>query len=137
MLDLLIFLGLVVYAIGSAFGIANDFLLHQSINWVLVVIEFIVLLIILKMMGVFERKKTIESKQKKWKFKNYTEVAEYLEKEKHNLHYEPEDKERLVILLFFDWIIVDDSNPDALILERKELHHMKQKIFTPQKKKSL
>lgn len=132
--EIIIFCCLVAYAIATAIGIAADYTVHQSINWLMVIFEFFMIFLILCMLGVFRRKETIKKSRSHWQFQNYEEARTYLENEKPHLQYEQEDKERLVVLLFFGWNIKDDSNPDALVLERKEIHYMKQKIFIPTKK---
>jgi hypothetical protein len=83
------------------------------------------------------REKTPAQIKASWKYKDYQAVYDYLDTHKPNLSYEKEDRESLAILLFFDWTITDDSNPDALVLTRITNTSNDTQIFQPKNKKSL
>lgn len=75
-------------------------------------------------------KKTEEVK-KPWAYKNYQEVSDYLDTEKPHLTYEKEDKDKLIILLFFGWTIKDDSDSNNIVLERTTKLETVTKTFSP------
>lgn len=75
-------------------------------------------------------KKTEEDK-KPWAYKNYQEVNDYLDTEKPHLMYEREDKDKLIILLFFGWTIKDDSDSNNIVLERTTKLETVTKTFSP------
>ena len=138
-LDLIMFFASIIMSIAFGFNILNEYVEHHTINWVFVCFEVLCILMILKLMGAFEVKDTLERRQKKWKFKSYKDVEQYLEVHKPHLQYEKEDKELLISLLFFDWEIIDDSNPEELVVHRKtttsdDTKIMKMKIKTTNKK---
>lgn len=83
------------------------------------------------------RDKTPAQIKASWKYKDYQAVYDYINTNHPNLNYEPEDRERLAILLFFDWVITDDSNPEELILTRITNTSNDTQIFQPTNKKSL
>lgn len=83
------------------------------------------------------RNKTSEKPKASWKYKDYQAVYDYLNTNHPNLNYEQEDRERLAILLFFDWVITDDSNPNELVLTRITNTSNDTQIFQPTNKKSL
>lgn len=83
------------------------------------------------------RDKTPAQIKASWKYKDYQAVYDYINTNHPNLNYEQEDRERLAILLFFDWVITDDSNPEALVLTRITNTSNDTQIFQPTNKKSL
>lgn len=82
-----------------------------------------------------EKQRTQEQIKAGWKYKDYQAVYDYLDTNKPHLSYAQDDRESLAILLFFDWIIVDDSNPDELVLTRVTTTSNDTQIFRPKNKK--
>lgn len=78
-----------------------------------------------------ERLKKTEEDKKPWAYKNYQEVNDYLDTEKPHLTYEKEDKDKLIILLFFGWTIKDDSDSNNIVLERITKLETVTKTFSP------
>lgn len=135
-LEFLLIIGSFIGAFASFVSIITDPHTTNEFNWKMIAafIFFTTLFIILVKPA---REETPEQIKSKWKFKNYEEVHDYLEKQYNHLKYEKDVKESLVILLFFDWVIVDDSNPEALVLKRKTSTSNETQIFKPTNKKSL
>lgn len=133
------FLLIIVSFIGSFasfISIITDSHITNEFNWKMIA-AFIFCTTLFIILVKPHREETPEQIKSKWKYKNYEEVHDYLEKKHPHLKYEKDDKESLVILLFFDWIIIDDSNPEALVLKRKTTTSNDTQIFKPINKKSL
>jgi hypothetical protein len=123
-------------ALVSFFAIITDLQHAIGINWRAVggfIFFVLLILFIIKPTG----EKTPAQIKASWKYKDYQAVYDYLDTHKPNLSYEKEDRESLAILLFFDWTITDDSNPDALVLTRITNTSNDTQIFQPKNKKSL
>lgn len=139
MLEFLMIVGSFIGAIASLAAIILDQYHLNEFNWrafaglTFFTLLFISIIALIKT----EKEKTPEQIKAEWKYKDYQAVYEYLDKHKPNLSYEKEDKESLAILLFFDWVIEDDSNPDALVLTRVTTSSNDTQIFQPKNKKSL
>lgn len=127
-----------IAAIGTGLLIVFNFVTNREVQLPLLCACFFFTLLLFFLMGVFDKKPlTKEQIKEQWKFKDYKAVEDYLENEKPYLKYEQEDKDRLVILLFFDWMIIDDSDPEKLILHRKTTSSDDTQVFQPLNKKSL
>jgi hypothetical protein len=135
-LEFMLLVGSLLGAFGSFLAIVIDLEHANGVNWKAVGgFIFFVLLILIIIKPVRER--TPEQIKASWKYKDYQAVYDYLDTHKPNLSYEKEDRESLAILLFFDWTITDDSNPDALVLTRITNTSNDTQIFQPKNKKSL
>lgn len=136
MLEFLMIVGSFIGAIGSLAAIIivpynlNEFNWQAFAGFIFFTLLFLALIRPVK-------EKTPEQIKAEWKYKDYQAVYDYLDTHKPNLSYEKEDKESLAILLFFDWVIEDDSNPDALVLTRVTTSSNDTQIFQPKNKKSL
>lgn len=136
MLDFLLIVGSLIGVLGSFFAIITDTDHLNGTNWnAIAALTFFVLLFLFLIKPT--RKKTPEQIKAAWKYKDYQAVYDYLDKVKPNLNYEEEDKKSLATLLFFDWEIVDDSNPNALVLTRITNTSNDTQIYQPKNKKSL
>jgi hypothetical protein len=123
-------------ALVSFFAIITDLQHAIGINW-RAVGGFIFFVLLILFIIKPTREKTPVQIKASWKYKDYQAVYDYLDTHKPNLSYEKEDRESLAILLFFDWTITDDSNPDALVLTRITNTSNDTQIFQPKNKKSL
>lgn len=136
MLEFLMIVGSFIGAIGSLAAIIIDPYHLNEFNWrAFAGFIFFTLLFLALIKPIKE--KTPEQIKAEWKYKDYQAVYDYLDAHKPNLSYEKEDRESLAILLFFDWVIEDDSNPDALVLTRVTNTSNDTQIFQPKNKKSL
>lgn len=135
-LEFLLIIGSFIGAFASFVSIITDPHTTNEINWKMIA-AFIFFTTLFIFLVKPHREETPEQIKSKWKFKNYEEVHDYLEKQHNHLKYEKDVKESLVILLFFDWVIIDDSNPEALVLKRKTSTSNETQIFKPTNKKSL
>lgn len=109
MLEFLMIVGSFIGAIGSLAAIIIDPYHLNEFNWqAFAGFIFFTLLFLALIRPVKE--KTPEQIKAEWKYKDYQAVYDYLDTHKPNLSYEKEDRESLAILLFFDWVIEDDSN---------------------------
>lgn len=137
MLEIIVYIALMMAHIAFCSKILNDYTMNNSIDYIIVFFEILVIIILCILSHEFFKKEpTLESLQKKWKYKNTEASIEYINKYKNHLKYESEDKKNLSILLFFGWIIVNDDDINELILERREGTKIKTMIFKPQIKKS-
>ena len=131
---------LIVLSLISAFSallaIVVDLEHANGVNWQAVG-GFVFFMLLFAVLIKPVRKKTPAQIKASWKYKDYQAVYDYLDTHKPNLSYEKEDRESLAILLFFDWTITDDSNPDALVLTRITNTSNDTQIFQPKNKKSL
>lgn len=136
MLEFMLIVGSLIGAFGSLIAIVTDIEHINGINWKAVGgFIFFMLLFIFLIKPV--REKTPAQIKASWKYKDYQAVYDYLNTNHPNLNYEQEDRERLAILLFFDWVITDDSNPNELVLTRITNISNDTQIFQPTDKKSL
>ena len=136
MLEFVLIVGSLIGAFGSLIAIVTDIEHINGINWKAVGgFIFFMLLFVFLIKPV--REKTPAQIKASWKYKDYQAVYNYLNTNHPNLNYEQEDRERLAILLFFDWVITDDSNPNELVLTRITNTSNDTQIFQPTNKKSL
>lgn len=136
MLEFVLIVGSLIGAFASLIAIVTDIEHINGINWKAVGgFIFFMLLFIFLIKPV--REKTPAQIKASWKYKDYQAVYDYLNTNHPNLNYEQEDRERLAILLFFDWVITDDSNPNELVLTRITNISNDTQIFQPTNKKSL
>lgn len=136
MLEFVLIVGSLIGAFGSLIAIVTDIEHINGINWKAVGgFIFFMLLFVFLIKPV--REKTPAQIKASWKYKDYQAVYDYLNTNHSNLNYEQEDRERLAILLFFDWVITDDSNSNELVLTRITNTSNDTQIFQPTNKKSL
>lgn len=136
MLEFVLIVCSLIGAFGSLIAIVTDIEHINGINWKAVGgFIFFMLLFVFLIKPV--REKTPAQIKASWKYKDYQAVYDYLNTNHPNLNYEQEDRERLAILLFFDWVITDDSNPNELVLTRITNTSNDTQIFQPTNKKSL
>lgn len=131
MLEKIVYIALIMTNIALGSKLIGDYKIDSSINYTLLFFELLAITVLLVLsFEFFKKEPTLEQLQKKWKFKNKEAALEYINKYKNHLRYEKEDKDRLSLLLFFNWTIVSENN-DELLLERKNNDQIKKMIFKP------
>lgn len=137
MFEFLLFFYSFIAAIVTMILIVIDVFNSNDLNWGLVAAFIFFILVMLSLMRDPYQKKVPEQIKEDWKYKDYQAVSDHLDNNSSIVNYSKEDKERLVKLLFLGWFIVDDSNSDELILNRKSTNKDETIIFQQTNKKSL
>lgn len=138
MLEFLMIVYTFTFAVITFFTMMFDAIKNHQINFKLLgAFIFFTIIFLFLIKPTRNENKTPEQIKASWKYKDYQAVYDYLNTNHPNLSYGQEDSERLAILLFFDWIITDDSNPNELVLTRITNSSNDTQIFQPKNKKSL